>query len=103
MIPSIRIDNRCIDFHEEVLISLLNDLYSSYDELCDSYSSADFGPDELKLWEATFIQYTSLLQFVYSFCNLSVWRFPDGYHKLVNLCSGDLIPRGAVNILPFDD
>lgn len=101
MVPSIRFDNRCIELREEVLISLLDDIYSSYDELCDSYS-ADFGYEELNLWQATYIQYTSLLQFIYSFCKLSVWRFSDGHHKLVNLCSGDLIPR-AVNVLPFDD
>lgn len=110
MVPSIRFDNnRCIELSEYDLTSLLDSVYSDlctdYDELCRIISITDTRPcnEDLKSYRATFLLYTSLLQFVYSFCNLSVWRYPDGYHKLVNLCSGDSIPLGAVNVLPFDD
>lgn len=103
MVASIRVDRRCFEVDEEILIPLLDDVYSTYDELCQINSRTYLGYEELKLYRATYIQYTSLLQFVYSFCNLSVWRFPDGHHELLNLCSGDFVPRDAVNVLPFDD
>ena len=103
MVPSLRFDNRCVEFCEDDLTSLLDSVYLSYDELCHIISHTCPCNEDLKFYKATYLQYTSLLQYVYSLCNLSVWRYPDGHHELLNLCSGDLIPRGAVNILPFDD
>lgn len=103
MVACVLPDNRCVEIREDDLTSLLDSVYSSYDELCHITLHTYPGYEELKLFKATYLQYTSLLQYVYSLCKLSVWRYPDGHHELLNLCSGDLIPRDAVNILPFDD
>ena len=104
MVPSICFNNRrSIEFCQDEITSLLDSVYSDFDELCYIISRIDSCDEDLKYYKATYLQYTSLLQYVYSLCNLSVWRYPDGHHKLVNLCSGVSIPLGAVNILPFDD